>query len=76
VASMSFQPYSSEAAPTPCWYCTGFECLADHGAALCTRPGCCRVRSSPERGCSAWERLVGVDDEPWAPAIVITALPQ
>jgi len=76
LAGMSFQPYRDSAAPTPCWFCTSFDRMADHGAALCAHPGCCRVRASPERGCSCWERLVGVDDEPWVPVIVIRALPQ
>ena len=33
-------------------------------AALCSRPGCPRVRSMPANGCSAFEREPGADDDP------------
>jgi len=31
--------------------------------ALCDNPKCSRCRTQPERGCSAFERVVGVDDD-------------
>ena len=52
----------------PCWHCRWYVGLTGGGtAALCSHPRCCRVRSWPATGCGCWERLPGVDDEPWAP---------
>lgn len=75
LAGMSFQPYLTE--PTPCWYCTGFGGMtAMATCALCSRPLCPRVRSSPETGCSQFVRVVGVDDEPWSPTAAVLASPR
>lgn len=57
-----FTPWQS--APRPCSHCSAFDGYTAAGsAALCSRPGCCRVRSTPANGCSAFEREPGVDDE-------------
>lgn len=65
------------AARHPCWHCTGYEGLTGGGtAALCSRPNSPRVRSSPEAGCSGFERALGSDDEPGlAPAGFSGSLP-
>jgi hypothetical protein len=53
-----------DSSPRPCWHCTGCAGITAGGtAALCSRPGCCQVRSSPHTGCCAWEREPGSDDE-------------
>jgi hypothetical protein len=38
-------------------------------AAWCNLPNAPRVQAGPGDGCSAWERLPGVDDEDGPPAI-------
>ena len=59
---MNFQPTTID---RPCWHCTHFAGIDGSGTiALCNRPGCSRCRSQPERGCSAFKREVGADDEP------------
>lgn len=68
-------PYSTPAgAPIPCWHCLYFDRMVDHGtAALCRHPDCVRVRSGPANGCSCWERVPGVDDEPEPPSVAARA---
>jgi hypothetical protein len=57
-------------APIPCWHCRYFEAMTYRGiVALCSNPACSRVRSSPEHGCSCWEREPGSDDEPGPPPV-------
>lgn len=54
---------------TSCWHCEHFRGLTAEGtAALCGAPGCSRVRPDPARGCSACQRVPGIDDEPGPPA--------
>ena len=43
---------------------------AQGAAALCTLKNAARVQASPGRGCSAFERESGSDDEPGPPAWV------
>ena len=58
-----FSPHSSE--HRPCWHCTSFMAMIYEGsAASCGLANAARVRSMPERGCSAWQREVGADDVP------------
>jgi hypothetical protein len=65
IATMHLSPLHTR----PCWHCTAYCGLTAKGtAALCSRPGCCRVRSDPATGCVAWERAPGTDDEPGPPA--------
>jgi hypothetical protein len=52
----------------PCWHCHYFVGMLYKGtAAACSLPGGTKVRAIPLRGCSAWVREVGVDDESEAP---------
>jgi hypothetical protein len=52
----------------PCWHCSHYVAMIYAGtAARCARPDCAPVRSQPDRGCSAWTRETGTDDEPDAP---------
>lgn len=61
--STSFHPYPETF--NPCWHCTSFVAMIYQGsAACCSRPGVSRVCALPERGCSAFEREPGADDEP------------
>jgi hypothetical protein len=60
--------YSPKLPTRPCWHCTAFGGMTAQGtAALCNRPGCCRVRPGPAAGRSDWEREVGTDDGPVHP---------
>lgn len=52
----------------PCWHCHHYVAMLPCGAAECSLQLGPRVRSQPERGCSAFEREPGADDEPGAPA--------
>ena len=53
----------------PCWHCSRFDGMTAQGsAALCTLPHAARVQALPGRGCSAFEREPGADDEPGPPA--------
>lgn len=53
----------------PCWNCTHFDGLTGDGtAALCNLPDGPRVRSQPHQGCSASDRVPGIDDSPEPPA--------
>jgi hypothetical protein len=57
----------------PCWHCAAFDGLTAQGtAALCRRPGCCRVRAAPVTGCCEWQRETGSDDEPFLPGCSIS----
>lgn len=59
---MSFQPHTAD---RPCWHCVHYEGFDRSGAlALCANAGCSRCRTQPERGCSAFVREIGADDEP------------
>lgn len=61
---MSFRPTSPM--DSPCWRRTAFDSLTAGGSAvLSSRPGCVCVRPRAQTaGASAFERLVGADDEP------------
>lgn len=61
----------------PCWHCRHYAAMLDRDAALCSLQLGPRVRSQPERGCSAWEREPGADDEDAAPEprVMLTGLP-
>jgi hypothetical protein len=62
--SAHFTPWGT---PRPCWHCQHFDRLDACGAALCTLQGGPRRRALPERGCSAWVREPGADDEAGPP---------
>lgn len=47
----------------PCWHCRHYVAMLSCGAAACSLENAARVRSQPERGCSAFEREPGADDE-------------
>lgn len=48
----------------PCWHCTNYVGLLYAGSAgSCSLVNGPRVRSMPDRGCSAFEREPGADDE-------------
>lgn len=53
----------------PCWHCAGFDGLVT-GGALCSMPGCCRLRALPQNGCSRFVREPGADDEPGPPPLL------
>jgi hypothetical protein len=55
--------FTRDDTPRPCWHCRWYYGI-DHIVALCAAPGCSRVKSSPERGCSKWQREPGADDVP------------
>lgn len=55
----------------PCWHCHHYVAMLACGAASCSLQLGPRVRSQPERGCSAFEREPGADDEPGPPAGVV-----
>lgn len=59
-----FTPWAE---PRPCWHCQHFERLEAGGCARCNLTGGPRRRAQPERGCSAWTREPGADDEPGPP---------
>jgi hypothetical protein len=48
-----------------CGWCASME--GSGSTALCDRPGCCRYRTLPQSGCSAFQREVGADDEYGSP---------
>jgi hypothetical protein len=57
----------------PCWHCRWFTRTVYGGsAAWCTLPNGPRVQAGPADGCSAWERLPGVDDEVGSPEVTGT----
>ncbi len=58
---MSFTPFGST--DRPCWHCHYFQGF-NGPAALCNKPQHSRVRATPKRGCSSFEREPGADDEP------------
>jgi hypothetical protein len=67
--SSHFSP--STAPDRPCWHCRHFERVeVGSGAALCLLVDGPRRRALPARGCSAWERQPGADDESGQPAAV------
>ena len=48
----------------PCWTCHWYAGMAgDVDIAYCQNPACSRARSMASRGCSAWMRETGADDE-------------
>lgn len=47
----------------PCWHCHHYVAMLSCGAAECSLENGARVRSQPERGCSAFQREPGSDDE-------------
>jgi hypothetical protein len=52
-----------------CWHCVHFSRMVCAGsAAWCNLPMAPRVQAGPADGCSAWERVPGVDDEEGPPA--------
>lgn len=57
--------------PTACWQCRHFDGMTGQDtAALCARPGGCRVRSGPHTGCSQFELDPGgpyLPPEGWEP---------
>ena len=56
----------------PCWHCHLFERMVYAGtAARCTVGGHVRIEAVPARGCSAWQREVGADDEPGPLAVLL-----
>lgn len=64
--SQHFQPWQES---RPCWHCSHFAGVdVSASAAQCRLPMAPRLRSQPERGCSAFEREIGADDEvDWSP---------
>jgi hypothetical protein len=60
--SEHFTPWSTDL--HPCWHCRSYAgLLYDGAAASCRLVNGPRVRAVPERGCSAFEREPGADDD-------------
>lgn len=65
---MSTSWYHNTRTDRPCWACQHFDGMTGQDtAALCNNPKCCRVRSMPLYGCSAWEPKREGDPRPEPP---------
>jgi hypothetical protein len=59
--------FANDSKPRPCWHCRWYDGI-DQIVALCAAPGARRTMSSPDHGCSRFEREPGADDVPeWTP---------
>ena len=49
---------------TPCRWCIWYDRPGEYDShSYCCNPRCAKVRTTPDLGCSCWERAPGLDDD-------------